>query len=338
MNAMTEICRDVIDHPAAWTGPSLGGKPGLVYPLSDRHLDALDEVLAKLGHMRPQEPTRGDFDHPVINDLLAELRDIVMNGRGTVLVSGLTRERYGEEGFERIYWGFGTHWGHAAVQSSKGDRLGHVWQVKDNPHQRGYQTSALLPYHTDAYEMVGLMCVQKAQSGGESHLVSIIAMHNEILRTRPDLLEPLYRGFPTAVTEARGTRHAVTPYNVPVFSYIKGRLSCLYSRTFMRGAAEQLGVQIPPDLDEACDYFDSLSRDPAIKVTFMLEPGEMVIWNNFITLHSRNAFEDSETMRRHLLRLWLHVENGRPVVPEILTWGRIYDELVKERANYEAVG
>lgn len=327
----TDVCREVIDHPAAWTPRSLGGKQGLLYPLSERHLAALDELLAKLRHLKPQQATRSDFNHPVINGLLADLKDIIMNGRGAVVITGLTRERYDEDAFERIYWGFGTHWGDAAVQSSRGDRLGHVRDVKDNPHRRGYQTSAELLYHTDAYETVGLMCVQKAKAGGESHLVSVLAMHNEIVRNRPELLDPLYRGFPTGPVEARGTPYAVTDHDVPVFSCLDGKVSCLYSRTFMRNAADVLGRPVPADLEEACDYIDYLSNHPDLRLEFMLEPGEMMVWNNFTTLHARKAFEDSPEHTRHLLRLWLNVPNGRPVIPEILTWGRTYDILMKER-------
>jgi len=337
MALRTEIYSNEIDHPAAWTNQSLHGKNGLVYALTDRQLDAFDELLAKLRNLKPQQATRSDFNHPVINALAAELREMIMNGQGAVVVKGVTRDRYDEDAFERIYWGLGTHWGNAAVQSSKGDRLGHVRDVKDNPHRRGYQTSAELLYHTDAYEIVGLMCVQKAFAGGESHLVSVLAMHNEIMRNRPELLEPLYRGFPTAVVEARGTQYAVTDYNVPVYSNVDGNVSCLYSRTFMRNAADELKTRIPDDLDAACDYFDELSNRPDLRLEFMLEPGEMMIWNNFTTLHARKRFEDKDEMTRHLLRLWLNVPQGRPVVPEILTWGRIYDALMKERAAKPAV-
>jgi hypothetical protein len=40
-------------------------------------------------------------------------------------------------------------------------------------------------------------------SGGESQLFSTLAMHNELVKSRPELLEPLYRGYPTAIYEAR---------------------------------------------------------------------------------------------------------------------------------------
>jgi hypothetical protein len=45
-------------------------------------------------------------------------------------------------------------------------------------------------------QIVGLMCVRQARDG-YSQYASGLAVHNEILATRPDFLMPiLYRGFP----------------------------------------------------------------------------------------------------------------------------------------------
>lgn len=44
----------------------------------------------------------------------------------------------------------------------------------------------------------------------------------------------------------------------------------------------------------------------------------MLILNNYTTLHSRDAFGDSPEHTRHLLRLWLDIPNGRPVVPSFI--------------------
>ena len=108
---MTYVHREHIDHASAWTPRSLGGKQGLVYRLDPRHLDAFDVILAATSDIEPLDVTRGQFAHPAIEPLMAELRDILMKGRGSVIISGLTRERYSDEQFERIYWGFGLHLG-----------------------------------------------------------------------------------------------------------------------------------------------------------------------------------------------------------------------------------
>lgn len=327
----TPVYRKIIDHPAAWTGKSIGGKEGFVYQLSPAHLAAIDALLAKTRHLAPQQVTRAQFDDPALNPMLAELRELILNGRGTVIIRGVTQDRYSPEEFERIYWGFGTHWGEANVQTYRGDRLAHVRMEKDNPHARGYRSNGEAAMHTDSYEIVGLMCVERAESGGVSGMVSTLAIHNEIFKNRPELLEPLYRGVPNSVLEARGTEDAVTPYDVPVFSAVDGQVSCLFSRMFMEAAVAETGKAFPPDFDEAIKYFESLAYGPELRVDFLLEPGEMMVWNNFVVLHSRTKFVDSERHQRDLLRLWLNVEGGRPVIPEVLTWANIYARLNEKR-------
>ncbi len=187
---------------AAWTNRDIGDA-GLTYFLTPAQLAAFDTLLAKTRHLKPQHVTRADFDHPEVNALTAWLDDTIRRGRGAALLSGLTRETVSEEDMERIFWGIGTHLGDAATQSMLGDRLGHVQHVKDDPVARGYRSNEELTPHTDSYRMVGLMCLQRAQTGGRSRIVSALAIHNAILATRPDLLEPLYEGYYYAIAEAR---------------------------------------------------------------------------------------------------------------------------------------
>ncbi|HTI80621.1 MAG TPA: TauD/TfdA family dioxygenase, partial [Acetobacteraceae bacterium] len=184
--------REVITAPAAWTNRSIGGKAGLTQRLTAAQLAAFDAALARTRHLKPQDAKREDFDHPEIAALVAGLDETIRHGRGAVLLSGVSRATHSDEEMERIYWGIGVHLGEPAVQSMLGDRLGHVQHVKDDPVARGYRSNEELTPHTDSYRMVGLMCLQRAETGGMSRVVSSLAIHNEILATRPDLLEPLY--------------------------------------------------------------------------------------------------------------------------------------------------
>ena len=60
---MTPICDHVVDHPSAWTPAALGNKEGLKLALSEEELAAIETLLARTRHKRPQEVTRADFDH-----------------------------------------------------------------------------------------------------------------------------------------------------------------------------------------------------------------------------------------------------------------------------------
>ncbi len=327
---MTPICRHQIDHPSAWTPATLGNKDGLRLTLSEEELAAIETLLERTNHQRPQEVTRAEFDHPTVNRLLDRVRDVIMNGRGILIVSGVAPQRFSEEAFERIYWGFGTHLGIGAVQSGNGDRLGYVQNNPEDEVKRGYRGQGELHMHTDSYEVVGLMCVRRAKAGGSSGLAPSLSIHNEILRKRPELLEPLYRGFRIASEEARFSSKAITDEAMPVFSYVDGKLSCMYEPSHMRNAAEILGG-MPAELAEALDYFDSIANREDMALRLLLEPGDMMLWHNYLNLHSRTSFEDDPKAPRLLLRLWLSLPNGRPADPKFRMRAETYERIYRER-------
>ncbi|GAA4326446.1 TauD/TfdA family dioxygenase [Pigmentiphaga soli] len=327
---MTPVYRQIIDHPSAWTRRSLGGDGPLRRRLTAAELDGVDRLLDATAHLAPQQATRADFDHPAVNALMAGLRDEIMHGRGAVIVEGLDPGRYDAERLERIYWGLGTHLGIGAAQSARGDRLGYVQNQADDEVKRGYRSLRELHMHTDSYELVGLMCVRKAKSGGLSGLVSGLALHNEILRTRPELLEPLYRGYRYASDEARFSSKAITDEAIPAFCAVDGVVSCCYEPAHMKNAAQYLGEPLPADLAQACDYFDELSMRDDLALRLQLQPGEFMLWHNYICLHSRTAFEDDPQQRRLLLRLWLSVPDGRPVDPAFRIRAETYERIYRE--------
>jgi len=160
----------VITTPNAWTNRSIDGKAGLTHHLTPGQIAAFDTLLVRTRHKKPQEVARADFDHPEINALAADLAQIIRHGRGAVLLSGLSPDRYSAHDLQRIYWGIGTHLGTATVQSALGDRLGHVRHVKDDPVARGYRSNEELTPHTDSYPIVGLLCLQRAETGGHSRM------------------------------------------------------------------------------------------------------------------------------------------------------------------------
>ena len=165
--------------------------------------------------------------------------------------------------------------------------------------------------------MIAFLCLRQAKSGGENRLVSSIAIYNEMLRTRPDLvaelMQPVYY-----------QRHNVDQGNEqpwcqqPIFSFCEGHFACSYLRVLIDRAynSEQL-PDMPPRLREAMDHLEQLADDPKMHVAFHLEPGDMLFLNNWVTLHRRTEFEDyaDPALRRHLLRMWLAMPNSRPIDP-----------------------
>ena len=123
------------------------------------------------------------------------MRDEVLNGRGFLLLRGLPVERWSMREAATAYFGLGAHLGSARSQNGKGHVLGHVQDLGldvHDPNVRIYQTNERQTYHTDSCDIVGLLCLKTAKSGGLSALVSSTTIFNEMRRRRPDLLKLLF--------------------------------------------------------------------------------------------------------------------------------------------------
>jgi alpha-ketoglutarate-dependent taurine dioxygenase len=109
----------------------------------------------------------------------------------------------------------------------------------------------------------------------------------------------------------------VSAYAVPIFCNVDGAVSCSFFG--VEDSALKVGKTLPAELEAAIDYFKDVAERADMCLSFTLEPGEMMLWNNFTCLHARTEFQNSAARQRHLLRLWMDVPDGRPV-PESFGW------------------
>jgi hypothetical protein len=314
----------MVDGPGVWTGDSLGGKQALCFDLETAHLRALADALAhvrKKGLETEQIKTAHVNLTPIVNDL-RKLNEDLKRGRGLLVVRGFPVEQYSPSDLETLFWCFGIQFGEPVSQSVLGDRLGHVIDVTDtDPHARAYRNNRELTLHTDLGDAVSFLCVRKAESGGVSWFSSALAVHNEILSTRPDLLALLYRGYRwfRSGENADGSQ-PLTPWRVPVLSEREGWVSCRYVRDYiLEGGVHETGEALTADELEALDYFDEISHRSGVPIKFTLEPGEAVFINNLTVLHARTKFvsHTNAHKKRLLLRLWMKSADCRPSVSEL---------------------
>lgn len=312
---------ELISDRSAWKSSMIGGKAGLTYRFTPEHLATLHSLMEATRDVPVQSITRSMFDDPVINPFLAEVADEMAHGHGAVILQGLSREAYCEDELTRIFWGIGTHLGVASSQHPNGDCIDHVRdRGGDNPDDRRQYDTRELVFHTDGVngQNLGLLCLAKAKSGGLSRIASALTIHNEFAQNHPDLLDVLYEGYPYDRKNRRPGLDRISPYPVPTFSKIDGIVTVTYIRNYMEAAAKALGG-MPDKLRAALDYFDEIANRDDLSVTFMLEPGEIEFINNRAMLHSRTNYEDhaEDEKKRHLVRLWIDVPNGRPYKKEM---------------------
>ena len=317
------ITRRPVRGRGAWRPKDFASPDAYTFTLTERHLAAFDAAVAaaRTAGRNADEVTRDDFALSAIANDVAAWRDEVLRGRGFIVLRELSPQRYSLDELSTIFYGLGTHFGRAVSQSSMGDRIGHVTDVggKDR-RERAYRNSRELTLHTDRCDVVGMLCVRRAMAGGISGYASAHTIHDEILASRPELLEPLFTGFQY---HRRGEQlpgePIVTPHKVPVLSECDGELSVVYIRSYIEMAAKELGVPLTERQVEALDYFDEVSRRDDVKLTFTMEPGHAIFFNNSMLLHDRTTFDDhpDPARKRLLLRLWLMLDGLRPMTAEV---------------------
>lgn len=318
---MTPIYDKPFDSNLAWTGKDLTVEK-IAFNLTQRHVDALEELLRRFANTPVEAIQPGDCKHPALDEDFGRVLDEVQDGRGIVLVRGFPVAGHTLEEVEKLYWAAATHWGVPVAQNALGER---IRRIQEEPRTTGQQSVSGtksrddLAMHTDNAEIFTLLCVRQAKSGGETQFTSAHAIHNEMLRTRRDALEILYRGFPWHRRgEQADDQPAITPFNVPVFSNRDGRISVQMAFGSVHAAMAAMGRELTPAEREALD----LLRDWMEKLQFEMRfsPGDLCVANNLTMFHARTQYidEDDPAKKRVLMRLWMAAaRNRRPVVPEI---------------------
>jgi hypothetical protein len=195
-----------------------------------------------------------------------------------------------------------------------------------DPTSRGNEIGGYaFPFHSDGSDLVGLFCLDAGASGGASLVANVVSIHNELVRTDPDLAAELYAPFPY---DLRGENAPGTKawYTMPIFNRHDGRLFVRYIRPYIESTRRHDDAPRPSVAARAAmDRVDAMCADPQYHVAMTMQPGDMQFVNNYHVLHARNAYEDDRTAGRirHLKRLWLETDLlGEAEKPERFRLGR----------------
>ena len=294
-----------------WKGPDFAGDDSWIRPLTPAQCDELEAAVSAVRRAGKSFPdfTIDDFPLPGFGAQLRAWGDELESGPGFMLVRGIPIGRFDEDGVDILYFGIGLHMGVPVRQNPAGDLIGRVMNVGDleDRQTRVYETNAYLPYHTDPSDMVGLLCVRPAKSGGISSLISSGALYNEMLARYPQYLSIFYR--PMYYPHLGGDEPALSP----VFSYHQGKMSVRYLRQYLELGADMMNRPLSEVEREAMDAFDKIMHEPDMPIDMMMQPGDLQLVNNYTVMHSRTSFEDHDdlALRRRKLRLWLKLPGAR---------------------------
>lgn len=305
--------KPVVD-PANWNGQDIAARKDWLTVLTADEISALQNMAKAIRPQLQQDPNqllqlpRESFDlgsfAPRLDQIFSELRQ----GLGLSLIKGLPVQSMDLIDVATIYWGIGLHLGVATPNNPDGDMLGHITDLgktQSDPNSRGYQTREAMDYHCDQCDIVGLICIRTAKSGGESKVASSIAMYNALVQRFPDYARALAQ--PLCWTK-HGEYSPGDPayYESPIFNFFDGRLSTSFGPKHIVKGHDL--AETPPLTDlqrDAIRVAEELAD--ANRFDMALEPGDMQFLNNYVCLHTRSAYQDhAESSKKRLLwRLWL---------------------------------
>jgi hypothetical protein len=303
---------------SVWFAKEMANSSAWVFQLPGTALEEIDAGVQRLrARDQPfEQVSREDFPFTCIAGDIAAMKEEIATGRGFVVLRGLDAQKYSLEELQQIYWGLGTHFGTAMVQSYLGDLIGDIRDVSDEEpdprKRRGYRSGGHQFVHTDSCDIVAMLSIRMAKRGGASRLASAHTIHNIMLDNCPGFLEAFYTGFFLRGTDTDAAalgRSPLSSHRVPAFGRKDGWLNCSYVRGYVDRAVQAGDAKLTPVEAAAVETFSAIGNHPDVCMEMLLQPGDMQFVNNRTVLHGRADFEDlpEKEHRRHLLRLWLSV-------------------------------
>lgn len=302
-----------VGGPAAWRGPDVARGDDWIVRLRDADVAEIEGAARSCSTLSLERIGRENFLLPTLSPRVRAWARELGEGRGFLLLKGLPVERWGEELSSIAFWGLGHHLGVPGGQNPQEELLGHVRDYGEdgaNPYVRKYRTADHIAYHCDLADVVGLLCLRPARSGGASRIVSSVAVYDELLRRRPDLVARLYEPF---LLDTRDEAREKSMPWVPVqpCCFAAGRLRTFYHSDYFRSVQRhEAAPRFTAAEKELLDLYEEIASSPGLYLDMNFEAGDVQLISNHTVLHARTGYEDwpEPSRRRHLLRLWLSLD------------------------------
>lgn len=322
--------REPIGGPLAWRQDSFSDPSVYTIDLAkDRlHIDNALEFLLDLG-LDPEEIDHTQFPLPSsVVDKLQQCAHTIHEGVGFCVLRGAT-SCYSVEDSVTVFLGIASYIGdQRGLQNKQGHMLSHIteskgWEIPRN-ERHGIHSNASLPFHTDmGTDIVALHVRGCSAEGGNTYVSSASSVFNDLL-SRPGVLQTLLEpNWPIQISkkQARTTcvvRSLLEPewpaapcryIQAPLLTFHQGRLLVSVDPARLGPQSSPRGSDKAPVPDLSIDQRVALEALKAAchrnRVRIEARPGDIILFNNWALLHSRDAYLDTESHTRHLVRLWL---------------------------------
>ncbi len=284
----------------------------LVYSLTEAEVLELQHAVdTALNSGKPaRDLIKEDFPLPTLTEHVHLWQQQLIQGLGFQVIRGVPVANWSLQQAEIFFWCFGLHFGRPGEQNPEGHLLGHVTDLgvqATDATARLYKTAANIEYHCDAADVVGLLCLKKAKSGGHSRIVSSISVFNALIAQQPELAARLFEPVQLDIRD-KGIDEAGSSVAVQPCCYAGGTLRTFYHADYFRSVTRHADVAPLTHLERSLfDTYERIANDPAFYLDMDLKPGDIQLLSNHSNLHARTEYEDFPVAaeKRHLLRLWI---------------------------------
>lgn len=311
---------DIDPGDRAWNRDTLESqRAALSYELSNntvKEIKCAVEIAHRNG-LSAATVEQEDFRLAEFANDVPSLRKLLDTGPGFVVLHRIPFDTYldDNDACEIIAWGLANYFGRPLRQGISSDRR--LFSVTDqgdanNDPTRIGASAKRSPMHTDNGCLeprppcyIALACVQSAVTGGESRLISAHTLYSTIKNERPDLL-PLYFDTYAFRSPQMHVWPEGKPYiQKPIFEIHHNELRVHYARVMIEPGMEMAGTPLSITQRAALDYLDSVLQRDDLCFQTLLRTGDMLITNNLVSLHGREAFSAGNKQSRLLKRIWL---------------------------------
>ncbi len=316
----------VPDNKRAWLGTDI--KPAdWLFSFDDKAIDEIRTLASVIQDRRHSDHHPADTELPMLADnfniphcrqLFKQLKNTLDNTVGFAVADKLPVDDYPTDTMAKVFWLLGQLIGQPVSQKHNSQM---IYDVRNTGAAFGYGvrgsvTNVELNFHTDnafgrvTPQYVGLFCRHPAKKGGVSRFCSLYALHDQIAKSFPHVLERLYQ--PMYYDRQKEHPEGAPPVTwAPYFSWTTSpdggqRLRARANTSLVRKGYEVAEATMDTALVDALDAIDEISKQPHFWFEAALEKGQVQYLNNQETGHYRSEFIDFEEAdkKRHLYRSW----------------------------------
>lgn len=200
-----------------------------------------------------------------------------------MLIRGFPVDELSEAETELAYVGLGLHLGTPVSQDAAGDLLGHIRDTGWSGTARRYgcmRRTGRQDFHCDGSDLVGLLCLRTARTGGESKIVSSMAVYNEMLARRPDLVEVLRQPFDWDRNDEQSPGEDPS-FSLPVIFDIDGAPRIFFVGWYIRDAQRnEQAPRLTAQQLAALGLLERIANDLSFYLQMEFQPGDIQLLNN----------------------------------------------------------